>query len=791
MQDAELQPITGVVGSEEKLALLDYHYQDQYQSISIPIPTHRNPPPASAIAMAALSRVPLASLVCPSLPFLAPRLLRTAASTCTRAYATRTKTKTKPPRSTPSGAVTAPSTTPVWPKTKFRNKQGHVRYNRQPSDPRLAAQAQLIAHLRNACEHVDFAKIMELYPTLLSEGILSGRDTRQICQALHTAMRLLKPTDPKRAELFVFFQTVVADLRSGALETYPYAYVHLLSTYKELNRFAEGRELWEWLAEDDDRVSLTVYGAAIELLAAGSLLPLPDLEALYSEGLKRFPGTFAEYHLSPDAIVPDRTRPVSIAGLSANLLQGILTARLLAGDWKKSYLALDTALRLFPAQTPPRFFELFMQNRPLSEAYTSFLVACRAGTHVNANHARNLISKLRLAITKSRSLAKRMMLLRAIVNAIYAYQQATNRVVDTHISGLFHAFASLLPQNLPGENYQGEDVELRNIIVVTAHQVVANLLQSGMPPTPVVFASVVNMAGKLNVSDLLTVTLGDIQRAGLELNESQLGTVLASAGILGNHELVEEFWSRIVTSFEGRGLHIDYSSWITLARACRRANHTSFAREQLSKLEHTLDHSLKKKVENELDAKDTVPDADLTRDMTPAQLKSQMELLQAQMRNVEATIMSGTRLDIQKSPFYMHIDPEHPSLGSDENLRAVYDEFTTDPYQPPAPAPADGPPAKDTLSPTGIPLDELRFRNWVTIVEMTSEAEAYEAEREARAKWAIATQKPASLPPALRIHESKEDMFHSKEALQLKVKQLRLPSREKAAEIPQDTPESA
>jgi hypothetical protein len=130
----------------------------------------------------------------------------------------------------------------------------------------------------------------------------------------------------------------------------------------------------------------------------------------------------------------------------------------------------------------------------------------------------------------------------------------------------------------------------------------------------------------------------------------------------------------------------------------------------------------------------------------------------------------------------MHMDPEHPSLGSDENLRVIYDEYTTDPYQPPLATPTDDSLVQASLSPTGIPLDELRFRNWVTVLEMMNEAEAYEAERTALVNQAIAAQTPASEPEALRIHKSKEDITDSQEALRLKVKQLRLPNSSSTAQ---------
>jgi hypothetical protein len=729
--------------------------------------------------MASLSRVPLASLVCPSAPFLAPRLLRTAAaSTCTRAYATKPTPKPKPkpkPKPTTTTKTKPPPNSLATIRTKYRNKKGHVRYNVRAVDEHLAPLVQIRSTLAEACKRCDAATIMELYPALLSASALQSGDTYSICQALHGAFRTSMDKS-KYTELFLFVQTLTADLRRGALEPHPSASIHLLAIYRDTKNFAAGRELWEWLVEHDDHVSPGVYGVAIELLAYGRLISLPDLEALYSEALKRFPGTFSEYHLSPDAVVPDRTRPVQIFGASATLLQGIIAARLLARDWKNAYLALDTSLRLFPSQTPTRVFELFIQSRPASEAYTAFLVACRAGVRLNPRQVRRLFSDLNRTAKSCRSLSERMMLLRAVVNAIYASMQAGNKLDDTYVDVLFQNFAGLLPAKLPGEGYRDEDAELRDIIVVTAHQVAASLLQSGLPPNSTLFSSLVLVAGRLQVPNLLDTALRDIQLAGLKLDDSQSRRTLESAGYVSNHALIEKLWLGIVVSAEGRGLSVDYKDWITFARACRRANHTDFFYDQLSKLEHTLYASLKERIHAVLQTQDLAEDTNFTYDLTPAQLKSEMDLLQEQMKNIEAVNMSGTPLDYRKSPFYMHMDPDHPSLGSDENLRAVYDEYTTDPYQPPLPAPTDDSLVQASLSPTGMPLDELRFRNWVTVLEMMNEAEAYEAERTTLVNQAIAAQTPASEPEALRIHNSKEDITDSQEALRLKVKQLRLPN---------------
>jgi hypothetical protein len=97
---AEKRPITEVI-SRASSASLEKKFDR---------PTHREPPARTQPAMHKISRTSLASLVCPSAPFLAPPLLRTAipvavhTSQCppfsrlqTACYATKTKEK-GPPR---------------------------------------------------------------------------------------------------------------------------------------------------------------------------------------------------------------------------------------------------------------------------------------------------------------------------------------------------------------------------------------------------------------------------------------------------------------------------------------------------------------------------------------------------------------------------------------------------------------------------------------------------------------------------------------------------------------------
>lgn len=613
---------------------------------------------------------------------------------------------------------------------------------------------------------------MDLYPSLLEAGVLDRQDTRRIAQALHTRAR----QKSKTADLLPFIQRFADDIRSGALQPHPYAFVHLFGIYKDYKRFDEGHELWQWLVQQDDTyVSQAAYGAAIELMAYGGISTLPGLEELYTEGLKRFPGTFAEYHLSPDAIIPDRSRPVLVSGIPTVLFQGILTARILARDWKKAYLALDTILRLYPTQTPPRFFELFVAERPISEAYTAFMVACRAGTCSSPGQVTVLVTKLRAAMGTTNSMSSRVMLLRAVANALYAYQEAGGQLQSLHIGVFIHCFEHILPEQTPGEDFVGEPALLRNAIVLTAHEILGGLLQAGFSPQIHPFEALVSVAGHLRVPNLLTTTLNDIKTAGMDLGPIGSRSALTSAGLVKDQELIRQLWSQIVSTADVEGTQITFEDWITFTKACRRADFANYFRDQLSQLSHTTTSSAEQHLTDQIGLEENIPNTLVYEYMPVDAFTAEMNGLKQQMKNVEAVLMSSSPLDLQGSPFYMHIDPSTTSISSLESLQAVYDELTTDPHQPPPQPTAEGTVAPPALSPTKIPFDQLRFMNWLSILEMMVEAEAYESSIKIAVDQAISAGKPFKNQPLLFTPIVNSPPLQSKSDLRDRIRALRNP----------------
>lgn len=619
---------------------------------------------------------------------------------------------------------------------------------------------------------------MELYPTLLAAKVLNSYDTRRITQVLHVRIRN-EHSPSKRDELFPFVQQLVSHLRQGTVEPHPFAFVHLFGIYKDAKRFDEGYALWEWLVQQDERyVSQAVYGAAIELMAYGRLKPLPLLEDLYNDGLKRFPGTFAEYHLSPDAIVPDRTQLTTISGIPTLLLQGILTARILARDWKRAYLALDTALRIYPTQTPPRYFELFMTERPISEGYTAFMLACRAGVAMRPTHVTALITKLRAAMGASQSIADRVMLLRAIANAMYGYLEAGETLEGIHVGSFLRAFELLLPEPIGGEDYVGEAAEMRDILAVTAHEIMSNLIQAGMPPELRSLQALISISGKLRLPSLLSATLQDIEAAGFELGPIERRTIITSAGLLKDKKLLEQYWLLVVSDAEANSAQIPFEDWITFTKACRRADHSDYFRSQLLKLPYAIDNNTERHIIQQIDMPETSALNHRYQYMSVKELTTELDALKTQMKDIETVVMSGQPLNLHASPLYMHLDPQHPSLGREEDLRSVYNELTTDPHQPPPPPATPDSPIQPAVSPTGIPLDDLRFQNWVTVHEMMDTAADYESDLRYAVDTAIKAGTLLKGTPELLRLRKEASTPRSRTDLSMIIKELRASRRE-------------
>ncbi|KAF1356657.1 hypothetical protein BDV97DRAFT_287021 [Delphinella strobiligena] len=563
---------------------------------------------------------------------------------------------------------------------------------------------------------------------------------------------------------------MVADIQSDKLPPDHIAHLHLLAFYKEARQLDKAYNFWEWLEnQDNEYVNPAVYGAAIELLAVQGR-PAEETEGLYIQALKRFPGSFNEYHLSPDAVLPDRGQPFNIRGIPVTLLQGMLTARLLRGDSKNAYIALDVALRLFPTQLPSRFFTLFVDERPLTEAYKVFIMACRSGTTLGPDCLKALLAKMRpVAVTDPLANAA---VTRSMLTACYAFAASGNSLTPNHLTELVIAVTSVLQHS--SLQHLEKDVmhQLTHPILLVVAKLFAIWASQNARPGIAAFNSIIsNVAGKGSREDVLATCLADMQELGLEPTAVTRRSILKAAGDIGDSHLVKDAWDRLVDYRQSIGARADLGDWQTLARAARQVREQDYVRQQLLELGDGMQPAMVARIEGLL--QETVEKATTgSETSSPEHVVKMVDQLLKDAEYMDDQLLQNRFRDFHINPVPTSIaHAEHIETGPDQLLRGIYDELTADKSFTPAendqpdehfsevieenmPSSSEtvtevlsveaATEASSAVSTTGIDYAELRYQNWKTINELLAEAEQNDSDYLAAVDAAI---QQGTLPP--------------------------------------------
>ena len=607
--------------------------------------------------------------------------------------------------------------------------------------------------------------ITNAYQSIRAVLPLGGEDVGAIAQALHTALRRERPDSKGNRDLthlLTLAEILVTDLQANKLPPNHVAHLHLLAFYKEAQHLDKGSDFWDWLVEQDDSyLSPAVYGAAIELRAVQGR-PADETEHLYTQALQRFPGSFNEYHLSDNAVLSDRDQPIHIAGIPVTLLQGILTARLLRGDSKAAYMTLDTALRLFPTQLPSRFFTLFVDERPMSEAYKVFMLACRSGTTLAPDCLKALLTKLRhVAVADPLTNAS---VLRSMLTASYAFAASGATLTSNHLTELVIAVTSILRHsaisNLPRE----ETTVLADHVLLTVSRLFDIWAGQGARPGIAAFNSIItNVAGKGQRKDVLETCLADMQSLGLQPNAVTRRSLLTAAGDLGDGLILRSAWGDLMDLRRTTRAFPDLSDWQTLAKAAKTMGEEDFVRQQLEEAGDHINPFLATRVDGMLQESSRKGQSA----GTDGSLEDFRQLIAALLKDtvyIEENVQSTRFRDFEANPLPMSlIDPGPHQEATDQHFRDIYNELTTDRSpkgsrpsiidEPDRNIPEDemaflpirhvvtAPPA---LSQTGYTYSELRYQNWKTINELLAEAEERDSEYLAQVDAAI---RDGTLPP--------------------------------------------
>lgn len=606
---------------------------------------------------------------------------------------------------------------------------------------------------------MDLEKAMRMYPDMVAMSALTHDDTYAMARLVHNEYRRSPHKQELLPKLLKFVDTLIQDLQSGALPPHRRANIHLISFLKDAKRYSRGFEFWSWLVrQDEEHLDAAVYGAALELLAYHGE-KLESLETLYNQALKRFPGTFTQYHLLPEAIVPDRSQPVTIRGLPMTLLQAITTARVLHGDWRNGYLGLDTALRLFPTQTPTRFFEVFMYERSLAECYQIFMLACRSGVVLNPKMLTAALNRLVDSQHRSsdeRNLGYNSMLIQGMLNSIHAYAGAGGTVDGRHVNVLLNGL-----MHLHSRWASDEAANCNHLISAAARHVVIAFARVGIAPHISTFNTLLTIAMKTRSWEQLEASLKNMSSLALEPDHLTHRILVTAAGWMEDPQRIEEAWKALVDATQSKGQKLDRLDWLALAKAVANMDQDLITWERIASWSAAIPRYFEEMVAERRSRAPNgdgacKPDATSQPDAIPeldATVRFELQHLMSRVTLITELIQSRRLQDFYEVPLPMSLEPPIGPKGTEEQLRQIYDELTTDPRQPPSP---DLPKA---VSATGFPLDELRFENWVTVNELLAEAGWYERAKRTAVDKAITTGKslPKAFSRTLRSSKARPD----------------------------------
>ncbi|KAK5115707.1 hypothetical protein LTR62_000796 [Meristemomyces frigidus] len=628
--------------------------------------------------------------------------------------------------------------------TASASKTAHVKRIRARAAAAVAtkenSELDLLNDFRHAIEEVDINAVIDLFPHAKVNKIIDRNLTWRIAQCLHQSLRQsrsLKGDDQsKRAatdRLVDFARDLVRSLVKGELVPDRRAHVHLLATFKEAGALDQGVTFWAWLQKQgDEYVSAEVYGAAIELLAVNGA-PLEEMEELFKRGLESSSSLFNSYHLSPDAMVPDRDQHINIPGLSMTLLQGIVTARLLRGESRQAYIALDTALRLQPTQTPARFFSLFIEERPISEAYIVFALACRAGIILPLSNLRRLLTSLRLEAGTG-EFSTHLLALRQMLCAFYLHIGAGGQLSDNIVNEYIIAITQLLRVNGMSKLEQiGRQQLVDKVLTVIRISVATFAPFGGKPGVSAINSMIVNLGGYGQSKQLISTTLKDARSLGLGLNNITRRSILNAAGQIGDAEFVSASWLDLVDAKAARGQKPDDTDYHILIKAAKLTGGSAIEFAVKTCQCSGLTEEVKTRLYNHVFG--PVAEKSIGVELSVPVLLRELENLNADLSIIEQHMSDGPAshdLNSRDLPMAITALQTH-SKKSETTLRKLYDSLTSEQSPSKSFAPDDSlskgaEAAQPTtmapaLSDTNIPFGELRYQNWKTLNELLASAQ--------------------------------------------------------------------
>ncbi|KAI4195149.1 MAG: hypothetical protein LQ350_007383 [Teloschistes chrysophthalmus] len=574
--------------------------------------------------------------------------------------------------------------------------------------------------------------------------LVEDRDSGEVARNLHNLSRKFRSDSDKDSEKLVneMVETVRKAYVAGLIPSAPLFSMHLFAYYKESGHFNQGLDFWNWVSKADDAPLAPVFvGPAIEMLAVYGA-GIQYCEDIYQRTLDQQNDISSQYHLSPGAILPDRSKPANIKGASLLLLQGILTARVLYGKWQSSYLTLDTSFRLLPTQMVPRILALFVYERPIFEVLPVFYMYCRGGNVVPGQTFMALLKSMKALADHISTYTFKIKIIEAIVSMLEAYVASGGVLSTSHLNMIARALVSALPQNhtIRSKNPVTLKVEdMTRLIVGVLTNIIQYFSLSNARPNRVTFDGIISQVLLQGYPNLAKVALQDMRELNLSPEKPAALDLLRGAYLLRDSAMLKTTWACLcnLASSEQEQV-LDTRSWTIMATAAKACGDDEFFQEQLQDLAPRLPSGAKTAADladrsifnTRFSAGQGLegPSVDEVR-----AFQCFCETVQLSFERMER-VQPGKYRDLTNNPVDEKTIFDWPDTGEESWQRSLYEELTHDGNQKSS-RPSQVEQGHDpqhlahAVSDTGIRFDELRYSNWKTINKLLIQTEVSEGHR--------------------------------------------------------------
>ncbi|GAM86368.1 hypothetical protein ANO11243_043820 [Dothideomycetidae sp. 11243] len=590
-------------------------------------------------------------------------------------------------------------------KTRRSDRQQRRQQNHEQAEPDLSLP---LSALQTGLSEGSITRVIDNYESVRRKLEFGIDDTYNIVNCLYSNWKTAPKSYSSKTKLFG--RQLLVDIQARALPPNPKANARMMHYLRASDELDLASKFWTWLSKQgDEHVNFNVMAAAIDAFTDMGK-PLSFMEEIYAGALKRFPDSFIEYHVSENA----KLSAFMPADFPRRLMRAITRARLSRNDARSAYLMLDTNLRLHPMHMQVQDFEHFIQQRPVMESYSLYLLSC---SYDAVNPQPNLVIPVfrSLRMIAKKGIKEYLHAARAGISVLFASACAGHTMKSQHFSEIAMLYLHVLLTPECRQLNTSKREEIADIVLSTTAMLERYFQSWDVEPNASLLNTMILAFGA--GAQRRDKALESLHRLGLLLNETQFSevtcrTLLQVSEALQDKQILDAAWRNLQDKKIANGAQIAESEMYLYAKAATRCNRDlALIAAELSEhstAEDQVDTILSNVADLAARQAEPVPESELA--STAAEMKDAAHKLEQDVKVLVA--LCGPDKDrnpslVTRIPWTLAKD-ESSAPASEEAMRGLYDALVA------APRDEGTAPSKE---------DERRYENWKVMNHVLAQRE--------------------------------------------------------------------